>query len=850
MSLVELYGDRVSRYSKVVVVVMLVATAVVGSAAGDVPPGISISSFGSDSTEAQKLEYVQKNFDTGAENATVVQVVVRDDDVLDRETVLSTLRYQQALQENGTVNATLADGRASVSVANLVATAAINRERAAAGERPLRRPPPLAEQVEQVESMSAAEVEAVVASVLDPDRERRGGADPYALLPKDYDPGSSEADGTVVLVTQRTDGDGDLAAATIDGQLAARDLAEREFGSAETFAFGQGIVEAEALQATAESGPIMTPAILLLIVSILLFTYRDPLDVSLAVAGIGVVLAWMFGFMGWVGIGVNQLIIAVPFLLMGLSIDYGLHVVMRYREATADLPDEAGSPSVQAAMGVGLGGVSVALAATTFTTAVGFLANLVSPIASIREFAIVAAAGIVSTFLVFTLLVPALKVEAERLLAWVGFAREKSAFGRAGAANRVLQFGTTAARRAPVAIVLVGLLVSAGGAYAATDIDTSIDRIDQLPEDPPEWKQQLGASDYTIRENAKALNDQFVRSSDQARAEILIEGSVTDPTTLERVAAGRAAVADTQSGVTLADGQPAVEDPLVLLNRTAATNDTVAAVVARNDGDGDGIPDGNLAAVYDAVYAANPDAAEQVIYREDGAYVALRMTVTVEGGADSATVTREMRDVATVVAGDTGLTVTATGSPIVEAVVQSGLLRTLVVGFAITLTVIAAFLTVIFYRRYGTPTLGLVTMVPVVFALAWILGTMYVLGLPFSTETAVITSIAIGVGVDYAIHMSERYLEERDDSGSPMAALERAIAGTGGALLASAGTTAAGFGALMLALVPQLQRFGLVTSITVVYAFGASVVLLPSLLVLWERVGDDSVAAGEPAGGD
>jgi predicted RND superfamily exporter protein len=468
---------------------------------------------------------------------------------------------------------------------------------------------------------------------------------------------------------------------------------------------------------------------------------------------------------------------------------------------------------------------------------------------SIREFAVVAAAGIVSTFLVFTLLVPALKVEGERLLEYAGFSREKTAFGRAGLANRGLQLGTLVARRAPVAVVVVGLLVASGGVYAATDIDTRLDQIDQLPEDPPEWKEQLGASEYTIREDAEALNDEFVQSSDRSRVEILIEGSVTDPDTLQRVAAGRAATAEKGSAVTLADG-PAVEGPLALLNRTAASNETVAAVVARNDGDGDGVPDQNLAEVYDAVYAANPEAAGQVIQREDGEYRALRMTVSVEGGATTATVTDEMREVAATVEGDSALVVTATGTPVVDEVVQRDLLATLVEGFAITLAVIGAFLTVIFYRRYGTVTLGAVTMVPVLFALAWILGTMYVLDIPFSTETAVITSIAIGVGVDYAIHMSERYLEERAGTDSTVAALERTVAGTGGALLASATTTALGFGALMLALVPQLQRFGLVTSITVVYAFGASILLLPSLLVLWERAGGDAVAVAEPAPGD
>jgi predicted RND superfamily exporter protein len=192
-----------------------------------------------------------------------------------------------------------------------------------------------------------------------------------------------------------------------------------------------------------------------------------------------------------------------------------------------------------------------------------------------------------------------------------------------------------------------------------------------------------------------------------------------------------------------------------------------------------------------------------------------------------------MRSVAATVREGTDLEVTATGRPVVTEIVQQGLLRTLVETFLITLGVILAFLTVIFYRRYGTLTLGAVTLVPVVFALSWILGVMYLLGIPFNTETAIIASIAIGLGVDYAIHVSERFVEEVRRTATVQGALDATVSGTGGALLASATTTASGFGVLTLALVPSLRRFGIVTGTTIVFAFVAAVVVLPSLLTLW-----------------
>ncbi len=149
----------------------------------------------------------------------------------------------------------------------------------------------------------------------------------------------------------------------------------------------------------------------------------------------------------------------------------------------------------------------------------------------------------------------------------------------------------------------------------------------------------------------------------------------------------------------------------------------------------------------------------------------------------------------------------------------------------------------VFRVRHGSSSLGTVTMVPVLAVLSWILGTVYLLEIPYNSETAIITGIAIGIGVDFAIHVSERFVQERARS-EPIAALSATVIGTGGALLASAATTVAGFGILALSLVPSLQCFGIVTGLTTAFAWVASVLVLPSLLVLWDRVGSRERSAG------
>ena len=68
---------------------------------------------------------------------------------------------------------------------------------------------------------------------------------------------------------------------------------------------------------------------------------------------------------------------------------------------------------------------------------------------------------------------------------------------------------------------------------------------------------------------------------------------------------------------------------------------------------------------------------------------------------------------------------------------------------------------------------------------------------------------------------------------------------TGGALAGSAFTTAAGFGILMTSTLKPFQQLGEVTFWAIVFALVASVLVLPSMLVLWdrwhERRGDEAI---------
>ncbi|WP_436923022.1 efflux RND transporter permease subunit [Halosimplex amylolyticum] len=858
MSLVERVAGLVTRRSRLVVALLLVATLAVGSGAGMVEQSASLDAVASESETAAADDYVRENFSARDGNTTAALFAVENPDgnVLSRASLLRSLRFQQRLRANETVNRTLVENRSTVGVANAVARAAIaaeqprNRRGSGGSDGRSERsaaPPTLDEQVAQLESMNASAVESTVGRVLAADGDGSGRA-ARRLLPRGYDPGATTADARLIVVTFRTEqlvrAPPMISEPVVAGHFAARDIATAQSGPERYRAFGEGYFSEQQNAAIGDSLAILGPLAMLFVLAALSVAYRDPLDVALGLVGVVLVLVWTFGAMGWAGIEFNQMMIAVPLLLIGLSVDYALHVVMRYRERrTRD------GESVRTAMARSLGGVGTALVLVTATTAVGFLANLTSSMPDLRLFGVVTAVGVGATLVVFGLFVPALKTELDAALAARGFDRARAPFGTGGRFGRLLSGGATLARRAPLAVLVVALVASAAAGYAALGVDVSSSDESFMADDPPGWTDDLPEAirpgEYFLDDNREAIFARFQAPDTQAA--VLVRGNVTRPDALERVDAAAADAGSADVTFERPTGDPAVSSPVSAIQRVATRNETFNATVAAADTDGDGVPDRNLVAIYDGLYAAAPDLASRSVHRVDGEYVALRLRVAVEGTAPNAAVAEQLRAVADDLEGG-GLTATATGAPVVTDDLDSRLATTIVESMAVTLVALLCLLAVVFRAFEGSASLGAVTLAPVAVTVAWLIGTMAALDLSLNLITALVGSISLGLGVDYAIHVTERFADELAASDDPGVALERTVTGTGGALLSSAITTAAGFGVLGFSLLPALRQFGLVLALGISYAFLASVVVLPSLLALWTRYGADRpVAAGEPA---
>jgi uncharacterized protein len=108
-------------------------------------------------------------------------------------------------------------------------------------------------------------------------------------------------------------------------------------------------------------------------------------------------------------------------------------------------------------------------------------------------------------------------------------------------------------------------------------------------------------------------------------------------------------------------------------------------------------------------------------------------------------------------------------------------------------------------------------------------------GVPLGVGTSMFASIAIGVGVNPAIHVLDRLrLKLREPGAKPERVFSQALAFTGRRLFFAAFVLVVGFGLLCLSEFQTLFEFGLLIGLAIGAAFVVSVTLLPAAVAAWK----------------
>ncbi len=470
------------------------------------------------------------------------------------------------------------------------------------------------------------------------------------------------------------------------------------------------------------------------------------------------------------GIDANMILVAAAPLVLVVMVASTLHLVLRVREerGRSDVPNAA-----RLALRTTLGPALWAAA----TTAVGFGVFAVSAVRPVRQLGLVVAAAVAVAVPLVYLALPTV---------YAAFARPltKATPSRAGARWRRLAVAAARRRRLILPFTAVALFA---GVMAPRYMPVSTDALDYFPQGHP------------VREEFLELERGGATLS---TVELLYRGTSDgglDGEIAARLAEGAAAIPGVRGVFGPADVRASIRATLG----------------------------------FDPTLASAPilEAAQKAAARVDAAREYGRITVRLQrSGLDHVLeVARGLEQLgATMVEGGSFSEVAVASTLIRLGALHDALVQTLAASLGLTALVVCIAFGVTLRDRRAQVAALLANALPVALALTAALS----LGFGLDAATVMVASVVMGIAVDTTFHLLSGAARKSASAFAARRSFLRSVERVGPPAFLGAVVLAAGFGALALADFQPTARFGILTSIGILAAFVADMVIVPAVLLV------------------
>jgi predicted RND superfamily exporter protein len=517
---------------------------------------------------------------------------------------------------------------------------------------------------------------------------------------------------------------------------------------------------------------------------------------------------WTFGIAGLFGMKLSLVHLLVLPILLGTGDDNSIVFGTRLSEELRrgyDLPSAI--RSTYAAIGNGF-------FLTTFTTLVAFLASALTGSAKVVvTFSLLVSLSMGVLLLLSVLLEGALRVELAKLPFWRKPARPDRPLPFI---NKFLKglapLGSRALNRRPRSILTVCLLLFAAGIGASFLIVTESDN-------------RIYVRRNTPTASAYEANDKFFGFIDEV-GYILIEGDVANPLVL-----GKMKLLEERMGryplIEEVLGKPYVESINDLIERKAIRL----------------TPESDVRAIFDQIlqshetanYILNQsyqDMAGHLLRHRNGRIDGLLMKFFVKG-KDPDQIRRLCetldRDIQELNFHEIpGIRLRIGGGSVGQYLEEGYYFTNSIQAFFWSLLPNVLILAFIWKRFWHS----LLAMVPLLLAVTLTLAMMPLFHVKLNVLNLTIGAIIVGLGVDYPIHVIERFEEERRGGAvSRLTAAQAVLSSMGPSIFAGCLTTMIGFASFSVLALPVAESFGLLTAAALFFVYLATTFLLPVLLV-------------------
>ena len=172
-----------------------------------------------------------------------------------------------------------------------------------------------------------------------------------------------------------------------------------------------------------------------------------------------------------------------------------------------------------------------------------------------------------------------------------------------------------------------------------------------------------------------------------------------------------------------------------------------------------------------------------------------------------------------------------TGMPFVDITMDQSLINSQIGSIAIAIF----FVIVLVGGILRSLKSGFFAAIPIIATIILLFGFMGLTGISLNIATVLVASVALGIGIDYAIHIISHFKTSFKKNNDVYAAVQESILVSGKAIIINVVSVSAGFLVLVFSDMVPLQYFGLLIALSMVSSCLGALTLLPSLLILMNK---------------
>ena len=495
--------------------------------------------------------------------------------------------------------------------------------------------------------------------------------------------------------------------------------------------------------------------------------------------------------LGW---RIQIITVILPVFLIAVANDYGIHMIARYQE-----DNTPGNTYTKKELAKRMfRTLSKPVLITGLTTMAGMLCLLGHALVPAEQLGILAACGIIFALAASLFFIPAVTslIRKPRPV----LSRPEDPNHRQRLMERLLWFFGRLVSNRPGTITIVALILSLIAAIGIFRVVVDTDPKRYFSEDDP----VVYATD---------LIDQNLGGSQNIS--IVIEGDIKDPRLMKKIDSlerqiGRMDMVGNTTSIAR-----------VVRQMSRALNDT-------DDVGYDRIPDTrNAVAQYFELYSmsGDPEDFEKLVdFPYEHALITARMNTT-----STTRLNHFVDTIRTMVANDPNvLLIGGIG------VVLSDLARLVVSGQLLSLTLAMIIVAILLMILFRSVIAGLISAIPLTLSIIVLFGLMGIFGIELNVATALLSSIMIGVGIDYTIHFLWRYREERRHGLDYEEAVIKTLTTSGRGIIFNAFSVIVGFVALLFSGFLPVKFFGFLVVVSIFSCLVGALVLIPSLCLIFK----------------